>query len=49
MPLQRESPRLTRRYDTIIVVTSNDHVLEGLASALPRHDILYCARVGTTR
>jgi tyrosine-protein kinase Etk/Wzc len=47
--LQRHSVRFARRYDTIIVVASQEHAMSGLPSSLPNHDVLYCTRVGHTR
>jgi len=46
--LQRDSARLARRYDAIVVVSSVEQVVGGLATALPIPDVLYCARAGST-
>jgi hypothetical protein len=45
---QRDSARLSRRYDAIVLVSSVDQVTGGLSMALPISDVLYCARVGRT-
>lgn len=47
--LQKEVARLSRRYDTILVVASGEHAVEGLPAALPSPDVLFCARVGHSR
>ena len=47
--LQKEVARLSRRYDTLIVVTSAEHALGGLPASLPSPDLIYCTRVGATR
>lgn len=46
--LRRESPRLVKRYDAIVVVSSPEHVVAGVPAALPVADVLYCARAGQT-
>jgi Mrp family chromosome partitioning ATPase len=46
--LQREAPRLQRRYDAIVVVSSVDQVTQGLPTALPIPDVIYCVRAGQT-
>lgn len=45
---QRESARLVKRYDAIVVVSSPEQVVAGVTSALPVPDVLYCARAGQT-
>lgn len=47
--LQGEVPRLTRRYDTILVVASADHALNGVSAVLPVPDVLVCVRIGHTQ
>jgi len=47
--LQKEVGRLSRRYDTILVVTSSEHAIGGLPASLPSPDLLFCARVGHSR
>ncbi len=46
--LQRDITRLSRHYDAIILVSSLEQVLGGLATALPIPDVLFCARSGQT-
>ncbi|MDB4899440.1 MAG: hypothetical protein JWN53_1248, partial [Gemmatimonadetes bacterium] len=46
--LEREAPRLQRRYDAIVVVSSIDQVTHGLPTALPIPDVVYCVRAGQT-
>lgn len=46
--LQRDSTRLARRYDAVVVVSSVDQVVGGIPTALPIPDVLYCARAGFT-
>ena len=46
--LERETPRLTRRYDAIVVVSTVEQVAQGLAATLPIRDVLYCAHAGQT-
>jgi hypothetical protein len=46
--LQRDATRLARRYDAIVLVSSIDQVLQGLPTALPIPDVVYCARAGHT-
>jgi hypothetical protein len=45
---QRDSSRLARRYDAIVLVSSLEQVMHGLPSALPIPDVIYCARAGQT-
>jgi Mrp family chromosome partitioning ATPase len=46
--LRRDITRLSKRYDAIVLVSSIEQVLAGLATALPIPDVLYCARGGQT-
>jgi Mrp family chromosome partitioning ATPase len=46
--LQRDATRLARRYDAIVLVSSVEQVLQGLPTALPISDVVYCARAGHT-
>ena len=46
--LERDSARLTRRYDAIVLVSSVEQVSGGLPAAMPIKDVLYCARAGQT-
>jgi Mrp family chromosome partitioning ATPase len=47
--LRTDIARLSRRYDTIVTVLSNDQALGGLASELPTAKLIYCVRLGDTR
>lgn len=46
--LQRDILRLSRRYDAIVLVSAPDQVEQGIPSALPIPDVVFCARVGQT-
>jgi len=46
--LQNDAVRLARRYDTIVVVSAAEQVLNGLPSVLPIPDVIYCVRAGQT-
>jgi hypothetical protein len=46
--LQRDATRLARRYDAIVLVSSIEQVLQGLPTALPIPDVVYCVRAGHT-
>ena len=46
--LERNGIRLSRRYDALVMVSSEEQVREGIATALPIPDVVYCARVGVT-
>jgi Mrp family chromosome partitioning ATPase len=46
--LRRDTSRLSRRYDAIVLVSSPDQVSLGLPTALPIPDVIYCARAGQT-
>jgi hypothetical protein len=47
--LRTDVARLSRRYDTIITVLSNDQALGGLANELPTAKLIYCVRLSDTR
>jgi len=46
--LQNDAGRLARRYDTIVIVSAAEQVLNGLPSVLPIPDVIYCVRTGQT-
>jgi hypothetical protein len=46
--LQRDSARLSRRYDAVVLVSALDQVTSGLTANLPVPDVLLCARAGQT-
>jgi Mrp family chromosome partitioning ATPase len=46
--LQNDAVRLARRYDTIVIVSAAEQVLNGLPSVLPIPDVVYCVRTGQT-
>jgi Mrp family chromosome partitioning ATPase len=46
--MQRDSARLARRYDAIVLVSAFEQVVAGLPAALPIPDVIYCARAGQT-
>jgi Mrp family chromosome partitioning ATPase len=46
--LRTDVARLSRRYDTIVAVTSNEQA-GGLASEMPTAKLVYCVRLGETR
>jgi Mrp family chromosome partitioning ATPase len=46
--LQNDAVRLARRYDTIVIVSGSEQVVNGLPSVLPIPDVIYCARTGQT-
>jgi hypothetical protein len=46
--LERDSARLARRYDAVVLVAAPEQVSAGLATALPIPDVVYCARAGQT-
>jgi Mrp family chromosome partitioning ATPase len=46
--LQRDSARLARRYDAVVMVAAPEQVAAGLAAALPIPDVVFCARAGQT-
>ena len=45
---RRDTTRLSRHYDAIVLVSGEEQVLGGLPIAMPVPDVLYCARVGRT-
>jgi hypothetical protein len=47
--LRTDVARLSRRYDTIVTVLSNDQALGGLANEMPTAKLIYCVRLGETR
>jgi Mrp family chromosome partitioning ATPase len=47
--LRRDAARLARHYETVVVVAPTDLALSDLPALLPRHDVIYCARLGYTR
>lgn len=46
--LKKDSARLARQYDAIVLVSSFEQVVAGLPTALPIPDVLYCVRTGQT-
>ena len=46
--LQNDAVRLARRYDTIVIVSAAEQVVNGLPSVLPIPDVIYCVRTGQT-
>jgi Mrp family chromosome partitioning ATPase len=46
--LQNDAVRLARRYDTIVLVSAAEQVVNGLPSVLPIPDVIYCVRSGQT-
>jgi Mrp family chromosome partitioning ATPase len=46
--LQNDAARLARRYDTLVMVSAAEQVLNGLPSVLPIPDVIYCVRTGQT-
>ena len=46
--LQNDAVRLARRYDTIVIVSGAEQVVNGLPSVLPIPDVIYCVRTGHT-
>ena len=46
--LQNDAVRLARRYDTIVIVSAAEQVVNGLPSVLPIPDVIYCVRSGQT-
>jgi Mrp family chromosome partitioning ATPase len=47
--LRTDIARLSRRYDTIITVMSNEQATGGLPSEVPTAKLVYCVRLGETR
>jgi len=46
--LRRDAARMARHYDTILISASKELTLSGLPGVLPRHDVIYCAKLGST-
>jgi Mrp family chromosome partitioning ATPase len=46
--LQNDAGRLARRYDTIVMVSAAEQVVNGLPSVLPIPDVVYSVRTGQT-
>jgi Mrp family chromosome partitioning ATPase len=46
--LRRDAARMARHYDTILISASKELTLSGLPGVLPRHDVIYCAKLGYT-
>ena len=46
--LQNDAGRLARRYDSIVIVSAAEQVVNGLPSVLPIPDVIYCVRTGQT-
>jgi hypothetical protein len=40
---------MARHYETIIIVAPEELALGELPGVLPKHDVIYCARLGYTR
>ncbi len=47
--LRTDLARLSRRYDTIVAVLSNEHAVGGLPAEMPTAKLVYCVRLGETR
>ncbi|MEO7082718.1 MAG: hypothetical protein ABI442_14285 [Gemmatimonadaceae bacterium] len=47
--LRRESARIARHYEAIIVVVSAESAKDGVSGSLPIPDAIVCARIGHTR
>jgi Mrp family chromosome partitioning ATPase len=47
--LRTDLARLSRRYDTIVAVLSNDQAVGGLPAEMPTAKLVYCVRTGETR
>jgi len=47
--LRRDAARMARHYETILIVAPTDFAFSDLPGLLPRHDVIYCARLGYTR
>ncbi|MFN2567235.1 MAG: hypothetical protein ABR499_19745 [Gemmatimonadaceae bacterium] len=47
--LRTDIARLSRRYDTIVTVLSNEQAIGGLPSEIPTAKLIYCVRLGDTR
>ena len=47
--LRTDLARLSRRYDTIVAVLSNEQAVGGLPAEMPTAKLVYCVRMGETR
>lgn len=47
--LRTDLARLSRRYDTIVAVLSNEQAVSGLPAEMPTARLVYCIRLGDTR
>lgn len=47
--LRRDAARMARHYETVVIVAPTDLALSDLPGLLPRHEVIYCARLGYTR
>jgi hypothetical protein len=47
--LRTDIARLSRRYDTIVTVMSNEQAVGGLSGEMPTAKLVYCVRLGDTR
>lgn len=47
--LRKDAARMTRHYETVIIVAPTDLAFGDLVAALPKHEVIYCARLGYTR
>jgi hypothetical protein len=46
--LTRDASRLARYYDSVIFLAPPEHLVAGLAAALPSPEFLYCVQPGVT-
>jgi hypothetical protein len=46
--LSRDSSRLARYYDSVILIARPDNIVSGLAASLPSPEFLYCVQPGST-
>jgi len=47
--LRTDVARLSRRYDTIVTVLSNEQAVGGISAEIPTAKLVYCVRMGETR
>jgi len=47
--MRRDAARMARHYETVIIVAPKNLALSELPGVLPKHDVIYCARLGYTR
>lgn len=47
--LRRDAARMARHYETVIIVAPTDLAFADLPGVLPKHEVIYCARLGYTR